>query len=75
MLKVGDEFGSMEELENALLCNIEDIGDIRLSDVADITTIDDAGGNCPPACQSQETDRKETSRPVRAKCRQTVKTR
>ncbi len=43
LLKVGDEFASMEELENALLCNIEDIGDIRLSDVAYVTMIDNAG--------------------------------
>ena len=43
LLKVGEEFASMEELENALLCHIEDIGDIRLGDVAYVTMIDNAG--------------------------------
>lgn len=43
LLKVGEEFASMEELEDALLCNIEDIGDIRLGDVAYVTMIDNAG--------------------------------
>lgn len=43
LLKVGDEFASDEELTNALLCNIDGIGDVRLSDVADVTWIDNSG--------------------------------
>jgi HAE1 family hydrophobic/amphiphilic exporter-1 len=43
LLKVGDEFSSMEELENALLCSVDGIGDVRLSDVADVTWIDNSG--------------------------------
>lgn len=43
LLKVGENYGSAQELEKMVLCEIDDIGDIRLSDVADITTIDDAG--------------------------------
>ena len=40
LLKVGDEFGSMEELQDALLCDVDGVGEIRLKDVADITLID-----------------------------------
>lgn len=45
LLRVGDAFGSIEELENALLLNMDlgDVGDIRLSDVATVTLIDNAG--------------------------------
>ncbi|MGN0347454.1 MAG: efflux RND transporter permease subunit, partial [Lachnospiraceae bacterium] len=43
LLKVGNNFRSMEELENLVLCNIEDVGDVRLCDVADITIVDNAG--------------------------------
>ena len=45
LLRVGDAFGSIEELENALLLNMElgDVGDIRLCDVAIVTLIDNAG--------------------------------
>ncbi len=43
LLKVGDEFASIEELKDALLCQIDDIGDIRLRDVAYVTMIDNAG--------------------------------
>lgn len=42
LLKVGNNFGSLEELSNIVLTNIEDIGDVRLCDVADITVIDNA---------------------------------
>ncbi len=42
LIKVGDEYNDLEELENTLLVNIKDIGDIRLNDVADITIIDNA---------------------------------
>ena len=43
LLKVGDTFESVDELSGALLCNVEGIGDVRLSDVAQITVIDNAG--------------------------------
>lgn len=43
LLKVGDEFDTDEELTNSLLCNIDGIGDVRLSDVADVTWIDNSG--------------------------------
>lgn len=42
MLKVGDTFETVEELEGALLCSIDGIGDVRLSDVADIRITDNA---------------------------------
>ncbi len=40
LLKVGDNYDSVEALENMVLTNIEDIGDITLGSVADITVID-----------------------------------
>ncbi len=43
LLKVGNSFESIEELSNIVLTNIEDIGDVRLCDVADITVLDNAG--------------------------------
>ena len=43
LLKVGESYTSQEELEQMVLCEIKDIGDIRLQDVADLTTIDNAG--------------------------------
>ncbi len=43
LLKVGDEFSSVDELADALLCNVDGIGDVRLSDVADVTWIDNSG--------------------------------
>lgn len=45
LLRVGDAFESIEDLENALLLNMDvgDVGDIRLSDVATVTLIDNAG--------------------------------
>lgn len=45
LLKVGDAFSSVEELENALLLHMDagDVGDVRLSDVADVTVIDNSG--------------------------------
>lgn len=42
LLKVGTNFGSVEELSEAVLVYMDDIGDVRLSDVADITVIDNA---------------------------------
>ena len=45
LLKVGDAFSSMEEVENALLLHMDagDVGDVRLSNVADVTVIDNSG--------------------------------
>lgn len=43
LLKVGSNYQSVDELSNIVLTNIEDIGDVRLCDVADITVIDNAG--------------------------------
>ena len=42
LLKVGDNFKSVEELSDAVLCNIDDIGDVRISDVATVTVIDNS---------------------------------
>lgn len=43
LLKVGENFESVDELKDMVLCHLDDIGDITLSDVADITVIDNAG--------------------------------
>jgi multidrug efflux pump subunit AcrB len=45
-VKVGDQFGSLSELQNLALFTISagDIGAIRLSDVADIAFVSDNGG-------------------------------
>ncbi len=43
LLKVGENYTSADELESMVLCEIDDIGDIHLNDVADITIIDNAG--------------------------------
>ena len=43
ILKIGDEFESSEDIAQALLCDIDGIGTVRLSDVADITVTDNAG--------------------------------
>ena len=43
LVKVGDEYDSIETLENTLLTHVDDIGDIRLSDVADFEVTDNAG--------------------------------
>ncbi len=45
LLKVGEEFESVEELENMLLCTMDGIGDVRISDVADVTVIDNSQDN------------------------------
>ena len=42
LLKIGSNYESVDELSNIVLANIEDIGDVRLCDVADITVIDNA---------------------------------
>ena len=43
LLKVGDEFNTVEELTSALLASMDVIGEVRLSDVANVTVIDNAG--------------------------------
>lgn len=45
LLKVGDEFSSMEDLKQALLCEIDGLGKIRLEDVAYVTMIDNSGSS------------------------------
>ena len=43
LLKVGDEFKTVEELSSTLLVSMDGIGEVRLSDVATVTVIDNAG--------------------------------
>lgn len=45
LLHVGDNITSVEQLEGLLLLSMDDVGDIRLSDVADITVVDNAGSS------------------------------
>ena len=42
LLKVGDEYEDSQELAESLLCEIDGIGSVRLTDVADVTVIDNA---------------------------------
>ena len=42
LLKIGSNYESVDDLSNIVLTNIEDIGDVRLCDVADVTVIDNA---------------------------------
>src|SRR5690606_14381283 len=42
LVKVGDSFGSPEEIEDMVVLNIDPVGDIRLSDIADIEMADNA---------------------------------
>jgi multidrug efflux pump subunit AcrB len=42
LVKVGDTFSSKEEIQNMILMNIEPIGDIRLSDIANISVTDNS---------------------------------
>ena len=43
LLKVGDNFASIEEMKDMVLCHMDDIGDVKLGDVADLTIIDNSG--------------------------------
>lgn len=43
LLRIGDEYESSGDIANALLCTIDGIGTVRLSDVADVTVIDNSG--------------------------------
>ena len=42
LLKVGEEYDSVEDIRGALLLHVEGYGDVRLSDVADVEVIDNA---------------------------------
>lgn len=42
LLKVGDEYESVEDLESLVLTHLEDLGDVTLGDVADLTVIDNS---------------------------------
>ena len=43
LLKVGEEYSSVSDLEGALLLHIEGVTDVYLSDVADVAVVDNAG--------------------------------
>ncbi len=40
LVKIGDEFDSVEQIEDMLLVHLDDIGDVRISDVAYVTPLD-----------------------------------
>ena len=42
LLKVGEEYDSVADIEGALLLHVDGFGDVRLSDVADVAVIDNA---------------------------------
>lgn len=42
LVKVGQNYETVDEVGDIVLCNIHNVGDVRLSDVADITVIDNA---------------------------------
>ncbi len=42
LLKVGEEYEGSEELADSLLVDLDDIGTVRLNDIADITVIDNS---------------------------------
>jgi len=42
LIKVGDEYESVDAMKGAVLCKIAGVGDVRLSDVSDVTVVDDA---------------------------------
>lgn len=45
LVKVGDEFSAIDEVEDMVLCKVDKVGDVRISDVADVTVIDNADDN------------------------------
>lgn len=45
LIKVGEHYDSIENLEDMLLCKLPGVGNVRMSDVSDITVIDNAGEN------------------------------
>ena len=42
LLKVGEEYDSIEDISGALLLHVDGFGDVRLSDVADVEVIDNS---------------------------------
>ena len=42
LLKIGEEYDSIEDISGALLLHVDGFGDVRLSDVADVEVIDNA---------------------------------
>ena len=42
LVKIGEEFETVEQIENMILCKVDKIGDVRISDVATVTIIDNA---------------------------------
>ncbi len=42
LVRIGDEFDSIEEIENMILCKVDKIGDVRISDVATVEVVDNA---------------------------------
>ena len=42
LIKVGDEYDTVNAMKDAVLCKIDDIGDIRLEDVANVTVVDNS---------------------------------
>lgn len=45
LVKVGENYTKVEQLEDMVLTKIKGIGKVKLSDVADITTVDNAGAS------------------------------
>lgn len=43
LLKVGENYDSIEDLEDMVLCHIDDVGDVKLGDVANIMILDNSG--------------------------------
>lgn len=43
LLQVGTNIGSLDQLKNLLLVDLDGVGEVRLSDVADITVVDNVG--------------------------------
>ena len=45
LLKVGEEYDSIDDLEGALLLSVEGVADVYLSDVADVMVVDNAASS------------------------------
>lgn len=45
LLKVGETYDSFDELKDTVLCKVDKVGDVKLSDVAQVTMIDDSKEN------------------------------
>ena len=42
LVRIGDEFDSVEEIEDMILCKVDKIGDVRIRDVAEVNVVDNA---------------------------------